>query len=336
MTTVVERSLGTTPLAVSRVGLGLAAVARPAYITLGRERDLGAERTVEALRARTAGLLDAARAAGVRYVDVARSYGRAEDFLARWLAERAVPRDALTVGSKWGYRYTAGWRIDAKVHEEKELTRARFENQLAETRALLDGWLDLYQMHSATLDSGALDDGPLLRALVDARTRGAYRAVGLTVTGPRSAETILRALEVRVDGARVFDTVQTTFNCLETSCRDALRAAHDAGVGVIVKEVFANGRLTGANPRADDGGLVRALRELAAARGCAVDQLALAFVLAEPAVDVALSGAATTAQLASHMGALDVTLDGATRARLDALAEPVDRYWRTRATLGWS
>src|SRR5690242_21906168 len=69
----------------NRFGLGLAAVGRPGYINLGRDRDLPADRTVEALRERSYQLLDAAYAAGVRYFDVARSYGRAEEFLAGWL-----------------------------------------------------------------------------------------------------------------------------------------------------------------------------------------------------------------------------------------------------------
>src|SRR5215468_7463914 len=98
-------------MTTSRLGLGLAAVGRPAYINLGREADLPAERTVEAMRRRAHELLDAAYAAGVRYFDVARSYGRAEEFLAQWLDERQ-PRD-VAVGSKWGYTYTAGWRLDA-------------------------------------------------------------------------------------------------------------------------------------------------------------------------------------------------------------------------------
>src|SRR5206468_2257511 len=80
--------LGPRGLPVSRLGLGLAALGRPGYITLGRANDLPAERTPAALYARSVELLDVARAEGVRYFDVARSYGRAEEFLARWLAER--------------------------------------------------------------------------------------------------------------------------------------------------------------------------------------------------------------------------------------------------------
>jgi aryl-alcohol dehydrogenase-like predicted oxidoreductase len=327
--------LGRTGLVVSRLGFGLAAVGRPGYITLGRTHDLPV-RTPEALYARAAELLDAARAAGIRYLDVARSYGRAEEFLARWLDERRVPAAALTVGSKWGYRYTAGWRVDAPVHEEKELSLARFRTQLEESRALLGDRLAVYQIHSATLESGCLDDAALLEALVVARQSGAYRAVGLTLSGAGSAATLERALAARARRESVFDTVQATFNCLEASLAPVLARAHAAGLGVIVKEAVANGRLTDANSRPEDVALVAQLRALAARLGCTVDQAALAFVLEQPFVDVVLSGAATTAQLDSHLAALDVRLDDAARKTLTALSEDPATYWRTRAALPWS
>jgi aryl-alcohol dehydrogenase-like predicted oxidoreductase len=330
-------TLGNTGLIVSRLGLGLAAVGRPAYITLGRERDLPAARSPEAMYARTTALLDAARAAGIRYVDVARSYGRAEEFLARWLAERNVPRDALTVGSKWGYRYTAGWRLDAAVHEEKELSQARFATQLAESHALLGDRLALYQIHSATAESGALGDAGLLAALVAGRRAGAYRAVGLTLSGPRSARTLELALDARAAGERVFQVVQATFNCLEPSLAPVLARAHDAGLGVIVKEALANGRLTPANDRREDAPLRRTMERLTAAKPhAAIDQMALAFVLAQPFVDVVLSGAATTMQLASHLAALELRLDDGERGVLGTLAETPQRYWATRASLPWA
>ncbi len=330
------RQLGRSGLAVSRLGLGLAAVGRPGYINLGRARDLPGERTPEALYARTAELLDAARAAGIRYVDVARSYGRAEEFLACWVRERAVPPGTLTIGSKWGYRYTAEWRVDAPVHEEKELSLARFTAQLAETRALLGPHLDLYQIHSATAESGCLEDASLLRALVEGRRAGAYRAVGLTLSGPTSARALELVRAARADGEPVFDVVQATFNCLDPSLAAPLAGAHDAGLGVIVKEALANGRLTAVNDRPEDAGLMSALGETAGRLACGIDQLALAFVLAEPFVDVVLSGAATTAQLASHLGARSLTLDPEMHAALAALAEPPARYWQTRGTLRWS
>ena len=166
---------------VRGIGLGLAALGRPAYINVGR--DLGADRSVEALRARTHAVLDAARAAGVTYFDAARSYGRAEEFLGGWLRERRVAPGELTVGSKWGYRYTADWRMDADEHEVKDLSADHLRSQLAETRAHLGDHLCLYQIHSATIESGVLEDGEVLAELAALRETGV--SIGLTVTGER-------------------------------------------------------------------------------------------------------------------------------------------------------
>jgi aryl-alcohol dehydrogenase-like predicted oxidoreductase len=319
-----------------RLGLGLAAVGRPAYITLGRAHDLGTERSVDAMYARTADVLDAAWQAGVRYFDVARSYGRAEAFLARWLDERGPGPTAAVVGSKWGYRYTADWRLDAAVHEEKEHSLARFRAQLAETTALLGGRLALYQIHSATLDSGCLDDAALLAALVTERRRGTYAAVGVTLTGPRSAATLERALAARVDGERVFDVVQATFNVLEPSLAPGLAAARAEGIQVIAKEVFANGRLSPANDRPEDASMRVQLEGAADAADLTVDQLAVAWVFSHPWVDVALSGAATPAQVTSHAAVVEQRLPEHVRHVLAPLVEPPDRYWAARARLPWS
>jgi aryl-alcohol dehydrogenase-like predicted oxidoreductase len=89
---VQTRPLGATGLQVSPLGLGLAALGRPAYIDLGRDRDLGPDRDVEALERRCHQVLDAAYAAGVRYLDAARSYGRAEEFLASCCAPATSTR----------------------------------------------------------------------------------------------------------------------------------------------------------------------------------------------------------------------------------------------------
>ncbi len=336
MTALPLRPLGRTGLTVSRLGLGLAAVGRPGYITLGRAHDLPTDRTPAALAARTAEVCDAAWSHGVRYFDAARSYGRAEEFLACWLAARAIEPGAVTVGSKWGYRYTADWKIEATVHEEKQLDLARFTTQLGESRAVLGSQLDLYQIHSATAESGCLTDDRLLAAMVEARRSGASRALGVSLSGPTSDRALALALAARVDGERVFDAVQATVNVLEPSLLPLLATAHAEGLGVIAKEVHANGRLTDVNARPEDALLVTRLRAIAADAGAAVATLALAFVLAADQVDVALSGAATAGQLVSHVAALGTTLEPRTIAALRELAEAPQAYWQTRGRLAWS
>jgi aryl-alcohol dehydrogenase-like predicted oxidoreductase len=267
-------------------------------------------------------VLDAAYAAGVRYFDAARSYGRAEAFLASWLRQRGFGPDEVTVGSKWGYTYTADWRVDAPVHEVKDLTVATFRRQVTESRDLLGPNLDLYQIHSATLDSGVLDDSAVREEL--ARLRDSGVAIGLTTTGPKQAETIERALEI---GG--FDTVQATWNLLERSAGSALAAARREGLGVIVKEALANGRLT-------ERGAIPELADAAAAAGTSQDALAIAAVLAQPWADVVLSGAGTVGQLSSNLAAAALEPDPELLGRFDAIREEPDAYWQTRAALPWN
>jgi aryl-alcohol dehydrogenase-like predicted oxidoreductase len=312
-------TLGASGLPVTRIGLGLAALGRPAYINLGHAYDVQGETDVAALEQRAHAVLDAAYAGGVRYFDAARSYGKAEAFLAGWLSERGLGPEDVTVGSKWGYTYTADWRTDADEHEVKDLSAATFRRQLAETRELLGRHLRLYQIHSATLESGVLDDAEVRDELGALRATGVL--VGLTTSGARQAETISRALEV---GG--FDCVQSTWNLLERSAGAALAAAHEAGWGVIVKEALANGRLT-------DRGAVPELAAAAADAGASHDAVALSAVLAQPWVDVVLSGAATVGQLQSNLGALSVEVDA---GRFDGMVEDPETYWSKRGELPWN
>jgi aryl-alcohol dehydrogenase-like predicted oxidoreductase len=324
------RRLGSTGLEVTPLGLGLAALGRPAYIDLGRAADLGADRGVEALERRCHHVLDAASAAGVRYLDAARSYGRAEEFLASWLRDRRPAPEALTVGSKWGYLYVGGWRMDAEVHEVKDHSLANLRRQLAESRALLGPQLDLYQIHSATLESGVLEDRAVLAELAGLRAEGL--AVGLSVSGPRQAEAVRRALDVEVDGAGVFDVVQATWNLLEPSAGPALAEAKGRGRGVIVKEALANGRLS---PHGE-GPPLAMLGRLAARHGVGVDAVALAAALANPWADVVLSGAVSAGQLAGNLAAARLSLADDELEELRTLAEPAEAYWAARGRLRWA
>ncbi len=226
-----------TSRAAASLGVGLAALGRPGYINLGHGDDLEGHTAVAAMERNAHEVLDAAYAAGVRYFDAARSYGRAESFLASWLEARGTEPGEVFVASKWGYTYTADWQVDAEQQEVKDLSAGTLRRQIEESRALLGPYLDLYQIHSAMLESGVLEDEDVFDELQRLRESGLE--IGLTVTGPAQTATVERALET---GA--FDTVQATWNLLERSAGPALAAAHDAGLRVVVKETLANGRLT--------------------------------------------------------------------------------------------
>jgi aryl-alcohol dehydrogenase-like predicted oxidoreductase len=308
---------------VDRIALGLAALGRPAYINLGRDGALPPVRDVEAMRAATFAVLDDAYAAGVRHVDVARSYGRSEEFLAGWLAERG--HLDVAVSSKWGYAYVGQWRLDAEVHEVKEHSAARFAAQWAETLALLGDRVGLYQVHSLTVDSPLFTDEPLLEALAELSANGV--AVGFSTSGPAQAAAIERAFALEVAGRPVFSAVQSTWNLLEPSAGRALAAAHAAGNRVLVKETLANGRLAVEAPAA--------VLDVAAAHGTGPDAVAVAAVLAQEWADTAVLGPASPAQLAANLRAMALELSAAERDSLAALAEEPGEYWRHRSSLAW-
>ncbi|MCW2583422.1 MAG: putative oxidoreductase [Klenkia sp.] len=301
------------------LGLGLAAVGRPAYITLGRSADLPADRSPAVLQARAHELLGAASDLGVTHLDTARSYGRAEEFLASWLHGRD---DDPFVASKWGYTYTAeDPAVDAdevKTHDLPTL-----ERQWGQTQALLGDRLRLYQVHSLTADSPLWDDDALLHRLATLRDAGTE--LGFSTSGPAQAEAVRRGTALEVDGARLFGTVQSTWNLLETSAGPALAEAHGSGLRVVVKEGVANGRLTDRGLPVDSP-----VRAAAAGAGVTPDAAALAAVLAQPWVDVVLSGAVTVEQLRSNAEARGLTVD------LPDLAEEPAAYWATRSSLAWA
>jgi len=278
----------------ARLGLGLAALGRPGYLNVGHGAELGDDRSVGALRARTFEVLDHAYEAGLRDFDVARSYGRGEEFLGEWLRTHNPP--GVHVSSKWGYVYTAGWQIAHDPPEVKHHDAETFVRQLDETRENLGEWLQLYQIHSATPESGVLRNDAVLRAMQETDL-----PLGVSVSGVAQAETIDLVLTLGL-----FDAVQATWNLFERAAEAALARAHAAGLKVIVKEALANGRL------ADR------------------DAQALAAALAQPWATVVLSGAASIDVLRSNLRALD-TLPGELGAPEDSAA-----YWATRSSLSWN
>jgi aryl-alcohol dehydrogenase-like predicted oxidoreductase len=328
------RPLGKTGLSVTRLGLGLAALGRPGYMTLGHGDDLGYRYDPAAMQAHAHVVLDAAYAAGIRYFDVARSYGEGERFLASWLAARGLAAGAVTVGSKWGYTYTAGWKVEAEKHEIKEHSLPVLRRQIGESRALLGSHLALYHIHSATLDSGVLENAAVLRELARLRSEGL--CIGLSITGARQSDTLKRAMEVVIDGEPLFGCVQATWNILEPSAGPALARAHAAGLGVIVKEALANGRLTNRNIDPAFAVKRRLLERTAARLDTSLDALSLAAVLAQPWPDVVLSGAATVEQIQSNARALAVRWDSEAAAALEGLAQEPEAYWSARSGLWWN
>ena len=190
------------------------------------------------------------------------------------------------------------------------------------------GYLNLYQIHSATLESGVLEDKAVLDYLVELREQHGLR-LGLSLSGVAQSETLKRAA-----ATGVFDAVQATFNVLEQSAGDALLEAHrDYGMEVIVKEAMANGRVL-------SGRCGEALTTAANSRGCSPDALALALVVGQPFQPLVLSGAVTEGQIRSNTDAMALAEDISGAGEMDALLESLrmspEDYWQERSGLTWN
>lgn len=318
------------------IGLGLAALGRPGYITLSHADDFP-DRSVSAMERRTVEMLDLAYEQGIRYFDAARSYGLAEEFLGRWLRAnfRMAADEAPFVASKWGYRYTAGWKVDAEEHEVKDHSANHFRSQWEETRSHLGDSLRLYQVHSATRESGILRDEGALTAIAEKRREGVE--MGITLSGSGQSDTLYDALDLPAPYGELFSSVQATFNPLEQSASDALAEAAQRGWRVVVKEALANGRLatfgTATTGTATVGSDLAPLRRRDES---ALDAIVLRHLLDMPFVSVVLSGAARTTHLLSNLKARDIKLSPQQTRLLSSLGEQSREYWETRSKLQWN
>jgi aryl-alcohol dehydrogenase-like predicted oxidoreductase len=327
-------TFGNSGLQVTPIGLGLAALGRPGYINLGHADDLGHDYDIAAMETHTHDILDEAWRAGIRYFDAARSYGRAEAFLGSWLTSRQMDPADLVVGSKWGYTYTADWKINAEKHEVKDHSLPVLNQQIQESRELLDGFLNIYQIHSATLESGVLKNQSVLKVLGHLREEGLI--IGLSLSGPAQATTLRQAMKIEADGVPLFGSVQATWNLLAQDAGPALAEAHEAGMGVIIKEALANGRLTSRNNEPDFKSKLNLLEEIATELETTIDAVAIAGVLAQPWADIVLSGAARVDHLRSNLDALKIQWADDLSGRLMRMVEPQETYWKIRGQLDWN
>jgi aryl-alcohol dehydrogenase-like predicted oxidoreductase len=143
-------------------------------------------------------------------------------------------------------------------------------------------------------------------------------------------------MSIEFDGHPLFAEVQATWNLLSQEVGATLDLARRAGMGVIIKEAVANGRLTSRNQNSAFFSKRAVLENAAESVGTTIDAIAIAAVLAQPWVDVVLSGAANVEHLKSNAEALNCDLGSLLDQLMDSLREDADTYWETRSDLSWN
>ena len=314
--------LGRTGLSVSRLCLGT--------MTFGLQCDETASRAI----------LDRAAAGGITFLDTADVYpvgggletvGRTEEIVGRWLEGR---RQDFVVATK-----CAG-AMSARPWDRGASRKHILDAIDGSLRRLRTDYVDLYQLHHWDAQT-PIDES--LRVLDDVVRAGKARYVGCSNF---HAYQVARALgKSEALGLARFDSVQPRYNLLFRQIeRELLPLCREEGIGVIPYNPLAGGFLSGKHRR--DAGptagtrftlgnaaeryqdrywherefeTVEALRPLAAEAGMPLARLAVAWMLAEPAITSPIVGASRPGQLDDVLPATEKPLDAALKARLDEM-----------------
>ena len=285
-------------------------------------------------------LLDAFVAGGFNLIDTANSYsrwvpghqgGESETIIGKWLARRS-DRDKLLIATKVGSDMgPAG----------KGLSRAHIERAIEDSlRRLQTDYVDLYQSH---FDDEATPVDETLAAYARLIESGKVRAIGASNLSPARLQASLDASAAR--GLPRYETLQPLYNLYDREPFESSYApiADRAGLAVICYYPLASGFLTGKYRSAQDvAGTARAhsntkyltprgfrvleaMDRVAAARGgVSLAQIAIAWLIAKPAITAPIASATSVSQLEQLMAATRLTLEPAEIAALDAAsaAEP--------------
>ena len=320
---------------MSKIGLGTAAIGRPIYINI---KDVKQSESFDLNKFRRAGeeLLDFAYAKGIRILDTAPGYGLAEDLVTQWLKKSKITD--VAVSSKWGYTYVADFSATAIEHEVKEHSLAKLNEQWEITKELLPS-INLYQIHSATLDTKVLQNVEILNRLHELKKTHNIK-IGLTTTGANQLEVMRIATDVEVEHERLFDSFQVTYNIFDQSIGELLGTSSDSypeDRRIIVKEALANGRVFPNLANYQHYSThYELLEKLAKKYEVGVDAIALRFCMDSISAEIVLSGASNKEQLSENLKAYDFKLTADEIERIKELKVAPTVYWQERKALEWN
>jgi aryl-alcohol dehydrogenase-like predicted oxidoreductase len=292
--------LGRTGLEVSRIAFGTWQVS-------GEWGSYDAEQAQRAVRH--------ARELGVNLFDTAQAYGfgQSEELLASALRhDLDHDRDSIVIATKGGINPGGERARDSR----RDYLRSGVEASL---KAMKIDHIDLYQVHWPDPDTPFEDTAGYLQELVD---EGKIRHVGVS----NYDEEQMAAFE----RTRPVETLQPPYHLFRRDIEQGvLPYVREHDIGTLVYSPLGSGLLTGAldesstfedsdwrsQASAFQGdafrtnlAVVERLKQFAADKGCEVAQLAIAWVLAQDGIDVAIVGARSDRNIERSLAAVDVQL----------------------------
>jgi aryl-alcohol dehydrogenase-like predicted oxidoreductase len=313
-----------------KLGLGTAALGRPQYINV--RQHTADNSNLEMFRKQSFAVLEDAYNLGVRYFDTAPGYGLAEELVLEWLQTKKD--NSIEVATKWGYTYTANFDAKATIHEVKEHSLSKLKEQWNFSKKLLP-YLKVYQIHSATLETGVLENTDVLAHLAFLKREHKLK-IGLTTTGTNQLDVIKKALEVSINGIQLFDLFQVTYNFLDQSLQEISGELIRQNKQIVIKEALANGRVFRNPIYPHYTEMYRTLDRLSKKYNVGVDAISLKYCEQTITNSIVLSGASTSKQLKENLTLHTFTLSNNDIDILNGLKVTPDFYWTERKKLGWN
>ncbi len=308
-----HRTLGTQGLEVSAIGLGTMGMT----FAYDEPDEAGGLATIRR-----------AHDIGVDFLDTAELYGNGTGSNEQ-LVGRAVKgfRDEMVIATKFGFVLPRGSDPDRQLDSRPEHIRTVTDNSL---RYLDTDHIDVLYQHRVDPAVPIEEVAGVVSELIDA---GKVRFFGLSEAGP---ETIRRAHAVAP-----VSVLQTEYSIFERQVEaEVLPAVRELGIGFVAYSPLGRGFLTSSFKRAEEypesdfrhhnarwqgenyernAEAVRALSELAQAKGIAVTQLALAWLLHQGEDIVPIPGTRRPERLEENAAAVEVTLDAGELAQIEEI-----------------
>ena len=313
-----------------KLGLGTAALGRPQYINVRTENCDNSN--LSEFKKQSFNVLEEAYNLGIRYFDTAPGYGLAEELLLEWLQTKND--NSIEVATKWGYTYTANFDANATVHEVKEHSLAKLKEQWTFSKQLLP-YLKVYQIHSATLETGVLENTQVLEHLAFLKKEHNLK-IGLTTTGTNQVEVIRKALNILVDNESFFDVFQVTYNFLDQSLQEISEELINKNKSIVIKEALANGRVFKNENYPNYNKMYTTLENLAKKHNVGVDAISLKYCEQTIPGSIVLSGASNSNQLKENLKINTFSLSNNEIEILNALKISPEAYWKERKQLTWN
>jgi aryl-alcohol dehydrogenase-like predicted oxidoreductase len=269
-----------------------------------------------------------AREVGINLFDTAQGYGygTAEEVLGRALrSELRADRESIVLATKGG--------IDPEGERTRDARPAHLRSGVESSLRALDvDYVDLYQVHWPDPATPAEETATALQELVD---EGKIRHVGVSNYDVAQLEAF--------DAVRPVETLQSPLHLFQREIQEEiLPYARRGDIGILAYSPLGSGLLTGAlnaSTRFDEDDwrarssaftgntfirnleIVDNLAMFAARRSMTVAQLAVAWVLAQEGVHVAIVGARHARNIEAAAEAADLTLNADDLAEIDKITQ---------------